>query len=145
MSTLILDDIVAELHEKHGEEADTILPPNRVGSTVPSQPLSPILHTRMCIIVSLEYWGQCPSNLGVVVLSQVRDVKDLIMSAHNPQLRDASRKKFLFDIVANGVNGIDVDKCAPMACSGLPVGAPVVIWRTVCAAMSEPIIRSVGT
>ena len=42
---------------------------------------------------------------------QVRDVKDLILSAHNPALRAASNKKFLFDIVANGINGIDVDKC----------------------------------
>lgn len=40
-------------------------------------------------------------------------MKDLILSAHNPVLRAASNKKFLFDIVANGINGIDVDKCAP--------------------------------
>ena len=38
-------------------------------------------------------------------------MKDLILSAHNPALRAASNKKFLFDIVANGINGIDVDKC----------------------------------
>ena len=41
-------------------------------------------------------------------------MKDLILSAHNPVLRAASNKKFLFDIVANGINGIDVDKCDPM-------------------------------
>jgi hypothetical protein len=44
--------------------------------------------------------------------AQVKDVKDLILSAHKPALRAASDKKFLFDIVANGINGIDVDKCA---------------------------------
>jgi len=27
-------------------------------------------------------------------------------------------KKFLFDIVANGINGIDVDKCAPQRTLG---------------------------
>ena len=43
---------------------------------------------------------------------QVRQVKDLILSAHDLQLRERHDKKFLFDIVANGINGIDVDKCA---------------------------------
>lgn len=47
--------------------------------------------------------------------SQVKDVKDLILSAHNSSLRAASDKKFLFDIVANGINGIDVDKCAQLS------------------------------
>ena len=40
-------------------------------------------------------------------------MKDLILSAHHPELRERHDKKFLFDIVANGINGIDVDKCAP--------------------------------
>lgn len=44
--------------------------------------------------------------------SQMAQVKDLILSAHRPELREAHQKKFLFDIVANGINGIDVDKCA---------------------------------
>ncbi len=43
---------------------------------------------------------------------QVKDVKNLILSAHKPELRAESDKKFLFDIVANGINGIDVDKSA---------------------------------
>ena len=42
----------------------------------------------------------------------MKQVKDLILSAHRPELRAAHGKKFLFDIVANGINGIDVDKCA---------------------------------
>ena len=39
-------------------------------------------------------------------------MKDLILSAHDLKLRERHDKKFLFDIVANGINGIDVDKCA---------------------------------
>ena len=42
---------------------------------------------------------------------QMSHVKQLILCAHSKGLRDKSDKKFLFDIVANGVNGIDVDKC----------------------------------
>ena len=45
----------------------------------------------------------------------MKEVKDLILSAHHPELRERHDKKFLFDIVANGINGIDVDKCAPPA------------------------------
>ena len=41
---------------------------------------------------------------------QMKEVKDLILSAHHPELRERHDKKFLFDIVANGINGIDVDK-----------------------------------
>ena len=41
---------------------------------------------------------------------QVKEVKDLILSAHDPALRRNHDKRFLFDIVANGINGIDVDK-----------------------------------
>lgn len=39
-------------------------------------------------------------------------VKNLILCAHRKELREQHQKKFLFDIVANGINGIDVDKCA---------------------------------
>jgi hypothetical protein len=49
---------------------------------------------------------------------QVREVKDLILSAHDLKLRERHDKKFLFDIVANGINGIDVDKCAPDSLTG---------------------------
>jgi hypothetical protein len=71
---------------------------------------------------------------------QVRDVKDLILSAHNPALRAASNKKFLFDIVANGINGIDVDKCAPCSkralCYFRPSVTPVpslACWMEGCS------------
>ena len=49
---------------------------------------------------------------GIGCCAQVEKVKHFIMASHNPRLRANSDKKCLFDIVANGVNGIDVDKCA---------------------------------
>lgn len=55
-------------------------------------------------------------------------MKKLILSAHQPALRAVSDKKFLYDIVANGVNGIDVDKCA-VRDSGRCMHAPLCCGR----------------
>ena len=48
MSVSILDEIVAELHQKHGEEAGHILPEHRVGTAYPKY-----CPARYCMIVAL--------------------------------------------------------------------------------------------